>query len=98
MAQRNYPEDQRTDTLTYHLTVLTQAVTLAVVHLDTLMQEPASPTRERRIAEILQALTRVNEKAMRLGLRKSVRGIVHEQQQVEARVAQQCQDTTSSPL
>jgi hypothetical protein len=26
MAQRNHPEDQRADTLTYHLTILTQAI------------------------------------------------------------------------
>jgi hypothetical protein len=89
MAQRNHPEDQRTDTLTYHLTILTKAVTLAVAHLETRMQEPDSPARARGIAEILQALTRVNEKVMRLGLRKSLRGITHEQQQVEAQVAQQ---------
>jgi hypothetical protein len=95
MAQRNHPEDQRADTLTYHLTILTQAVTLAVAHLETLMQEPASHARERRITEILQALTRVNEKAMRLGLRKSVHGITHTQKQVEALVAQQRQDTSS---
>ena len=95
MAQRNHPEDQHTDTLTYHLTILTKAVTLAVAHLETLMQEPASQAREHGMVEILQALTRVNEKAMRLGLRKSVRGIMHEQQQVEAQVAQQRQDPPS---
>ena len=92
--QRNHTEDQRADTLTYHLAILTQAVTLAVAHLETLMQEPVSHDRERRMAEILQALDRVNEgHAGRPG--KSVQGLAHEKQQVEARVAQQHQAETS---
>jgi hypothetical protein len=95
MAERNHPDDQQIDTLTYHLTILTQAVTLAVAHLETRLQEPASQARAHGIAEILYALTRVNEKAMRLGLKKSVRGITHEQQQVEAQVMQQRQDLPS---
>lgn len=95
MAKRNHTEDQRADTLTYHLAILTQAVTLAVAHLETLMQEPVSHDRERRMVEILQALDRVNEKAMRGGLGKSVQGLAHEKQQVEARVAQQHQAETS---
>jgi len=95
MAQRDHTEDQRTDTLAFHLTILTKAVTLAVVHLETYMQEPESPARTRGIAEILHALTRVNEKAMRLGLGKSVRGMTHEQQHIEAQVEQQRHDPPS---
>jgi hypothetical protein len=92
MATRNHTEDQRTDTLLTHLTVLTQAVTLALGHLEALLQDPVSPTREHQIAEILQALARVNTQAMQRGLGKSLRAVHHEQQRVETLVARQRQD------
>jgi hypothetical protein len=98
MAQRNHIDDQHTDMLTSHLAVLTQAVTLAVTHLEALMQAPGVHGCERRMAEILQALTRVNERAMQHGLRKSVQGLAHEQQQVEARVAQPSREARPAPL
>jgi hypothetical protein len=97
MATRNHTEDQRTDTLLYHLAVLTQSVTLAIAHLETLMQAPISQARERRMAAILHALDRVNETAMQHCLGKSVQGLAHEKQQVEGRVAQQYQDKPSCP-
>ena len=42
-------DDQRADTLTYHLAILTQSVSLALVHLEALLQEPGSPDRDRRL-------------------------------------------------
>jgi hypothetical protein len=96
MAPRNHTEDQRTDTLLYHLAVLTQSVTVAIAHLETLMQAPGSPARERSMAAIIQALDRVNERAMQHGLGKSMQGLAHQKQQVEGRVAQQYQATASS--
>jgi hypothetical protein len=96
MAPRNHTEDQRTDMLLYHLAVLTQGVTVAIAHLETLLQAPTSQARERRMTAILQALDRVNERAMQHCLGKSVQGLAHEKQQVEGRVAQQYQGTAAS--
>ena len=95
MATRNHTDDQRADTLTYHLTILTQAVNLAVAHLETLLKDPVSHARECRITEILHALDRVNAKAMHRGLGKSLPGITHEKHRVEEQVAQQHQKKPS---
>ena len=95
MVTRNHTDDQRTDTLTYHLTILTQAVNLAVAHLETLLKAPVSHARECRMMEILHALDRVNEKAMHRGLGKSLPGITHEKHRVEEQVAQQHQEQPS---
>ena len=96
MATRNHTEDQRTDTLLSHLAVLTQSVTVAIAHLETLLRAPGSQARECSMAAILQALDRVNERAMQHCLGKSVQGLAQEKQQVEGRVAQQSQATASS--
>jgi hypothetical protein len=85
-------DDQRADTLTYHLTILTQSVSLALVHLEALLQEPGSPDRERRLREILYALERVNTKAMQLGLGKGLEGISDEKHRLETLVARQQQE------
>ncbi len=95
MATRRLTEDQRADTLTYYLTILTQSVRLAVTHMEALMQEAVSPDRDHKMAAMLSALDRVNETAMHLGLGKSLGGINGEKKHVETRVAQQRQDGTS---
>jgi hypothetical protein len=46
-------DDQRADTLTYHLAILTQSVSFALVHLEALLQEPGSPDRDGRLGAIL---------------------------------------------
>ena len=95
MATRSLTDDQRADTLTYYLTILTQTVSLAVAHMEALMREPASPDREHSMAEILSALDRVNEKALHLGLRKSLHAMEHEKQRLATLVAQQRHDSAS---
>ena len=95
MATRSLTDDQRADTLTYYLTILTQSVRLAVTHLEALMQAPSSPDRDRKMAEMLHALDRVNETAMHLGLGKSLGGMNDEKKHIETLVAQQRQDSTS---
>ena len=84
--------DQQADTLTYHLAILTQSVSLALVHLEALLQEPGSPDRDRRLGAILYALERVNTKAMQLGLGKGLEGISDEKQRLETLVARQQQE------
>ena len=90
-------DDQRADTLTYHLAILTQSVNLAVVHLEALRQEPGSPDHDRRLGAILAALERVNTKAMQLGLGKGLEGISDEKHRLETLVAQQQQERKASP-
>ena len=77
-------DDQRADTLTYHLAILTQSISLALVHLEALLQEPGSPDRDRRLGAILYALER--------GLGKGLEGISHEKQRLETLVARQQQE------
>jgi hypothetical protein len=90
-------DDQRADTLTYHLAILTQSVSFALVHLEALLQEPGSPDRDRRLGAILYALERINTKAMQLGLGKGLEGISHEKQRLETLVARQRQERKVSP-
>ena len=85
-------DDQRADTLTYHLAILTQSVSLALVHLEALLQEPGSPDRDRRLGAILSALERVNRKAMQRGLGKGLEGISDEKHRLETLVARQQQE------
>ena len=85
-------DDQRADTLTYHLAILTQSVSLALVHLEALIQEPGSPDRDRRLGAILYALERVNRKAMQRGLGKGLEGISDEKHRLETLVARQQQE------
>jgi uncharacterized alpha-E superfamily protein len=92
MATRSLTDDQHADGLIYYLTILTQSVRRAVTQLEALMQEPASPEREQRMAEMLYALDRVNETAMHQGLGKSLRELTKEKQRVETQIAQQDQD------
>jgi hypothetical protein len=91
------PEDQRADTLTYHLAILTQSVSFALVHLEALLQEPGSPDRDGRLGAILYALERVNTKAMQLGLGKGLEGISHEKHRLETLMAQQQQERKAEP-
>ena len=42
MPTRNHPDDQRTDSLVYHLSVLTQSVTVALATLEYLLETPDS--------------------------------------------------------
>jgi|RhiMethySRZTD1v2_1073278.scaffolds.fasta_scaffold4356660_1 hypothetical protein len=95
MTTRSLTDDQRADTLTYYLTVLTQSVRLAVTHMEALMQEPVSPERDHKMAEMLYALDRVNETAMHLGLGKSLGGLHEEKKRVETLVTRQRHDSTS---
>jgi len=95
MATYNLTDDQRADALIYSLTILTNAVRRAVIQLEALMQEPASPEREQNIAKTLYALDRINETAMHRGLGKSLRGLTEEKQRVEAQIAQQGQDSST---
>ena len=92
MATRSLTDDQHADGLIYYLTILTQSVRLAVTQLEALMQEPASPEREHKMAETLSALDRVNETAMHQGLGKSLRALTKEKHCIEAQIAQQRQD------
>jgi hypothetical protein len=85
-------DDQRADTLTYQLAILTQSISFALVHLRALLQEPGSLDRDRRLEAILYALERINTKAMQLGLGKGLEGISHEKQRLETLVAQQQQE------
>jgi hypothetical protein len=95
MTTHSLTDDQRADTLTYYLTVLTQSVRLAVTHMEALMQEPVSPERDHKMAEMLYALDRVNETAMHLGLGKSLGGLHEEKKRVETVVTRQRHDSTS---
>ena len=88
-------EDQRADTLTYCLAILTQSVSLALVHLEALLQEPDSPDRARRLGALLAALERVNTKAMQRGLGKGLEGISDEKHRLETLVARQQQERTA---
>jgi hypothetical protein len=93
MATRSLTDDQRADALIYALSILTHSVRLAVTQVEALMQEPVAPERDQKMAETLNALNRVNETAMHLGLGKTLRGLTEEKQRVEVQVAQQRQDS-----
>ena len=89
MPMRNHPDDQRTDSLVYHLSVLTQSVTVALATLEHLLETPDSLERTRSLTALLQALERVNTTAIQHCLGKRVGTIDQEQQQIKRRVAHQ---------
>jgi hypothetical protein len=93
MATRRLTDDQRADALIYALSILTRSVRLAGTQVEALMQEPVAPERDQTMAETLDALNRVNETAMHLGLGKTLRRLTEEKQRVEVQVAQQRQDS-----
>jgi hypothetical protein len=97
MARRHPLDDQRIDTLTYHLTVLTQTVSLAVAKVEALLKTPDTPDRQSQIRAILHALERVNDRAMHQGLGKSPRGITHHKDLIEQQVAAQDNEQRASP-
>jgi len=97
MATRHHLDDQHIDTLTYYLAVLTQAVTLAVANVEALLKTPDTPDRQRQLLAILQALERVNDRAIHQGLGKSPRTISDQKHLVEQRVAAQYDEPPSDP-
>jgi hypothetical protein len=71
------------------LRALARAVSLALAQLETVMQAPASPARERRIAAIANALDLANDKALHFGLGESLAAIKREKQRLRDLVEQE---------
>ena len=68
------------------LRALTQAVSVALAHLDTVMQAPKSHARGKQIAVIANVLDLANDLALHFGLEQSFPAIAREKQRLRARL------------